>query len=379
MNDSSKIKIYSNVPNHTLLRLQCLNIYCWNINFTKDGIILNLNSKDINKIKKYYKIKILELNFSSRVKLFLKKNYINIFIFSLAFLLYIFFSNLIIDVKIISNNEEIRKIISDSLEKHHISHLSLKKDYEYLSKVKEDILTKYKDKIEWLEIEPHGLTYVVKVTEKIMRDDEESTPYCHIIAAKEGIITKITNSQGEVLKSENSHVNKGDIIISGIIKAGEEDKGYTCAQGKVYAEVWYTVSVSIPLYEEEKIYTGKTRYNLKYTNGNTDYTIFKSRLKYHDDQDYKLISLLSHDLSLVKEKEYIIKENKLSEEEALVKANLLISEKINLKLTEEEKILYKKVLKKNVNDSTIDIEAFVVAEEIIGEEITYTIPLERVE
>ena len=61
----------------------------------------------------------------------------------------------------------------------------------------------------------------------------------------------------------NDYVHKGDIIISGDIKKDEELLKKVCARGKVYAEVWYMVNVSIPITKEERIKTGKKRYNLK--------------------------------------------------------------------------------------------------------------------
>ena len=164
------------------------------------------------------------------------------------------------------------------------------------------------------------------------------------------------------------------MIISGAISFNGENKGYTCAIGNAYAEVWYTVSVEIPLYEEEKIYTGKTRYNLKYSKGNIDYPIFKSRLKKYETKDYKIISLLGNELYLTKEIEYQENRKNLSEEEALKKADLLIAEKINLKLQEKERILYKKVLKKSISGSKMIIEAFVATEEQIGMSTILEIP-----
>ena len=57
---------------------------------------------------------------------------------------------------------------------------------------------------------------------------------------------------------------------------------------------------------------------------------------------------------------------KLSEKDAYNKAIKLVEEKINIMLDEEEEILMKKVLKKEVNDSKIYLEVFIVTKEMIS-------------
>ena len=60
-------------------------------------------------------------------------------------------------------------------------------------------------------------------------------------------------------------------------------------------------------------------------------------------------------------------EKKVYEEaEALERALQLVDEKFQMRLKEEESILDKKVLKKSVNDSTMDIEVFVSVMENIS-------------
>ena len=49
-------------------------------------------------------------------------------------------------------------------------------------------------------------------------------------------------------------IEKGDIVIGGDIKVEEEIKKSVCALGNVYAEVWYTVNVSVPLNYEKVTY-----------------------------------------------------------------------------------------------------------------------------
>lgn len=369
-----KIKSYSS---NLIMKLASFNVNILRIKEEKGYYILEILQEDLTKIPKYYEYQIIKADVKTRVKNFLWLNKYNALIFLVFLLFFIFVTNLTMEVKVIHNDKDLRNLILEELENYHIKRFSFKKSYDYLTKVKNNILEKYKEKIEWLEIERVGLDYEVKVTERIIPLPKEDTGLCNIIAKKEGIITKIRNTKGEALVHDSSHVNKGDILISGTISFNEQDKGYTCAEGKVYAEVWYTVDVEIPMYEEEKVYTGKMRYNLKYSRGNIDYPIFRSRLDKYEVEDYKIISLFGNQFYLQKEIEYVIKRKNLNEEEALKKADSLIAEKVNLKLEENESILYKKVLKKSVSSSKMVIEAFVATEEQIGESSPFTIPKEN--
>ena len=64
-------------------------------------------------------------------------------------------------------------------------------------------------------------------------------------------------------------------------------------------------------------------------------------------------------IALEKQKEIIIIDEKLTEEEAFNKAILKVKEKINDQLGGKEKILDVKCLKKEIKDSTIIVELFI--------------------
>ena len=304
------IKIESNST--ILFKLASSGLNILNIKEEKNYYLIEVLKDDLSKIPKYLKYKLVKPDLISRLKTFISTNKINIALFLGGLIFFLFITNITMEVRIIHNDTALRNLIATELDKYHIKRFTFKKSFDYLANVKEKILEKYKDKIEWLEIERVGLDYEVKVTERIIPQPQSDPGYCHIIATKEGVITKITNSKGVALVHNNSHVNKNDILISGIISFNEQNKGYTCALGNVYAEVWYTVDIEIPMYEDEIIYTGKKRYNIKYSKGNIDYPIFKSRLKNYDTKDYKIISLLGHEFYLEEEIEYTTKRRSLN-------------------------------------------------------------------
>ena len=249
--------------------------------------------------------------------------------------------------------------------------MSLKKDYHKLQVIKNEIVNAFNDDIEWIEIESIGMTYNVKIELRKKEIQQKESGRCHIIAKKSGIVKEIEAEKGDVLTENNSYVNKGDILISGEIKYNEEVKGETCAKGYVYAERWYNVSISMPTKKIEKEYSGKIRYNMLLELDNKDYIIFKDRLQNYDSNKSLIISLLGKKLYLIKEFEYKNIEKQMSEEELDTMVENTIISKLELKLKDKEKILYKNILKKSINDSKIDIELFVTIKELISEQITY--------
>ena len=69
---------------------------------------------------------------------------------------------------------------------------------------------------------------------------------------------------------------------------------------------------------------------------------------------------------MLKEYESKIKEINLSQEEIKNYSKELINKKMNKLIKEEGKIIEQKVLKKNEFNSTIELEIFVVTEELIS-------------
>lgn len=211
------------------------------------------------------------------------------------------------------------------------------------------------------------MKYNIKIEPKIKKEPKNEPEYCNIIAKKDGTITRIISSKGTEIYETNDNVKKGSILISGEIKYNEELKGKTCATGKVYAKTWYTIQISLPLTYEEQIKQKKYRYNIQVRSNNKKYKLFKNRIKNYTEENTKIINLFGKEIYLQKEIEITKKEVNYTEEEINELIDNKIQEKINILLGTENKILERKVLKKEENDSKIDIVMFIVVEELISE------------
>lgn len=370
MNDLIWVKIETLKYYNLLLKLNNMGIEVFDIKKFNNYVLLKINFDDYSKIKKYlitYKSSIYSFTGKEKIKLFLKKY--KIFTIALIFSMLILFvaNNTIFKVDIKTNNENIKKLLYNELEKYNLTTMRLKKNHTKVEKIVSKILNDNKEKIKWLEIKYDGLIMIVNVTEIISEENVENYDNCNIIASKDAKIVSTNLYRGVQLKEINDYVNKGDIILSGSIIHNEEVKNTVCASGEIYGEVWYKVKVELPFKEIIKEYTGKNRYNISLKINDDSYKIFKERLSIFEEKYKNLYKLNDFEINLVKEKEYVEKTNKLTEEEAYNKALQKVEEKINLLLEDDELILLKKVLKKEVNDSKIYLEVFIVTKENIGE------------
>jgi len=370
MNDLIWVKIETLKYYNLLLKLNNMGIEVFDIKKFNNYVLLKIFYDDYQKIKKYlitYKSSIYSFTGKEKIRLFLKKY--KIFTIALIFSMLILFvaNNTIFKVDIKTNNENIKKLLYSELEKYNLTTMRLKKNHTKVEKIVSKILNDNKEKIKWLEIKYDGLIMIVNVTEVISEENVENYDNCNIIASKDAKIVSTNLYRGVQLKEINDYVNKGDIILSGSIIHNEEIKNTVCASGKIYGEVWYKVKVELPFKEIIKEYTGKNRYNISLKINDDSYKIFKERLSIFEEKYKNLYKLNDFEINLVKEKEYVEKMNKLTEEDAYNKALQKVEEKINLLLEDDELILLKKVLKKEVNDSKIYLEVFIVTKENIGE------------
>lgn len=350
-------------------KIELLNIKY--INYKEIEIKINKNDLEhINKIKTIYKIEITELLGINKLKYLIKKNIHLIISILISFIIIIFLSNVIFKVEVIHSSKELRELIINELEEKGIKEKSLVKNYNQIQNIKKEILEKYKDKIEWLEIERSGVKYIVRVEERIITEQNSENTPSNIVAKKDAIIKDIDAIKGEVVKNINDYVKKGDTIITGEIKLYEELKNNVSAKGNVYGEVWYQASIEYPMnYYEEKT-TGKNKKILSITLLNKKLELFsfhKFETKKIKEQTIYQNKLIPFKIAKEYQEETIIIDEQLSEEEAFNKAIQKVEEKINSNLKGKEKILNIKCLKKEIKDSTIILDLFISVLEDITE------------
>lgn len=352
-------------------KIELINIPILEIKYQNQNIYLKIEEKHLEKLKKYlvsYKFKKVSDLGIYQILNKIKDNHIFLIAIILGLILYFFLTNVIVKVNIVHQSKEIRDLLKEELKERGIKTLSLKKSYEKLDKIKKEILDAYPDKLDWLEFEIDGMVYNVRVEERIITDTKKEEKTCDIVAKKNGTVSNIKLYNGEVIVDLNDYVRQGDTLISGKVIYNENITRNICASGEVYANVWYTVDVSIPFKYYESTQTGKKKYNIMWEVNENKRRLLKKRFTNFDSNLHPILKIFDFSLYLESEYETIENEKYYSEEEALNMALNKAEENIKKKISDKDTIIDKKVLKKDVNNSTMEVEIFVIVNELISEE-----------
>lgn len=351
-----------------LKTLRQLHIRIYSISYQEKTMVIEVDEEGyekLQKIKTTYEIEVISYKGKARIFFYFRKYriFLSAILFGICLLLAL--SNLIWKVEVVHSKQEIRMLLTDALEEKGICPFRMKLSFQKKEKIKKEILETYKDKIEWLEIEEVGTKYVVRVEERKKNDKEEDTSPRHIIASKDAMILTIQAEAGEVVKKRFDYVKKGDVLISGIIHKNEEAKSKVKAVGAVYGEVWYTVSILLPVhyYEEKVIGTPKTRLALQALSKTFSLQKGTYRIKKTTPIFKSALFPLSLQIETVEEISQTVKHYDLENGEK--EGVHLALEKLKVRLPEKSEILTQKVLKKQKKGSKIYIEVFFKVKEEI--------------
>lgn len=131
--------------------------------------------------------------------------------------------------------------------------------------IQNQMMTKLDD-IAWIGINIKGSHVYIEVKERlgVKRELNKNEP-CNLIAANSGIIRLLEVKEGQTVVAVNTMVEKGDLLVSGILDSSKEGIRYVHSFGNIYADTIYKKSREYPIEFTEKIYTGnkKVRYSMK--------------------------------------------------------------------------------------------------------------------
>ena len=349
------------------------NICIYKLEKEYKKLIIIISENDFNKLKEIktsYKYYVIDSYGLVKVRYLFKKYYFFLMCFGGGILLILFLSHFIFSVEVLHSNSYIREVVYNNLRENGIYKYKFKVNYEEKEKIVDRILKKEVNDIEWLEIEEVGTKYIVRVLERKKNKEKEVCQARNIVAKKDAMILEIQGEVGEIVKKKYDYVKAGDIIISGIIHNKEDIVAKKCASGKVYGEVWYKVNLEVPKeYKEERV-TGREKRQLEINFLGKRYAFFNGFKTYKR----KSISLLSSNILPVS-----IDFTKYLETDVLrYSYNLsniddmaldMASSKLKNKLSKDDVILSKKVLKKQEKNSKIIVEVFIKVKEDITDSL----------
>ncbi|MDY4858507.1 MAG: sporulation protein YqfD [Bacilli bacterium] len=371
---SIKIKVTGRNINNFLKRLINNNINIEKvIPISHKEIDLIINYQDLDKVlklKTIYNIKIVRYYGKLRIIKRIKKD---IFILSsllISLLLIYTLSNIIFKVEVIHSNKNIIKLVTKELEDNGIKKYKFVKKYQEIEKIKNKILEENKNTLEWLEIIREGTKYTIRVEERIINNKPKDNKIYNIVASKNAVIKNIYAESGEKVRSINTYVKKGDIIISSDITLPNNEKISKTASGKVQGEVWYSINIEYPYQYHEIKYTGNKKKVLVLN-------LLNKRISFFDFHKYKTFNrnikyIFNNNItpiSLIYEDEYetnIINEvydYNTAREKAITKAK----EKILEKYPNIKDITNIKIIKEEDKKNKISLNLFVTCLEDITE------------
>jgi len=344
--------------------LHKMHIEFLNIEFEKNSVIIKVSESDYKKIidiKTIYEINIVKVYGVASLKRFIKKYFIFLIMLGLGFIFFIGLTNVIFDIEVVHNDKELRELILEELESEGIKKYNLVVAYDKKEKIKENILKKYKDKIDWLEIERQGTKYVIKVEERKQNTEIIDNKPRNVIAKKNGLIKKIISSTGEIMVKKDQYVKQGDILIGGTIHNKEEEVAKVRAKGTVYAETWYNVTVELPYHYHEETKTGNKQKILDIRWFNKSFHLFDFD-KYKNSTENEIFklknNLLPISISIIENEEVNVTDKIYTKDNAITEASEVAKKRLKDKLGENIEILYEKNLKIMEEDSKIIVVMF---------------------
>lgn len=371
---SIKIKVTGRNINNFLKRLINNNINIEKvIPISHKEIDLIINYQDLDKVlklKTIYNIKIVRYYGKLRIIKRIKKD---IFILSsllISLLLIYTLSNVIFKVEVIHSNKNIIKLVTKELEDNGIKKYKFAKSYQDVEKIKKKILEENKDTLEWLEIIREGTKYTIRVEERIINNKPKDNKIYNIVASKNAVIKNIYAESGEKVRSINTYVKKGDIIISSDITLPNNEKISKTASGKVQGEVWYSINIEYPYQYHEIKYTGNKKKVLVLNLLNKrisffdfhKYKTFNRNIKYIFNNNITPISLIYEDeyeTNIINE----IYDYNTAREKAITKAKKKLLEKYS----NIEEVTNVKIINEEDKETKISLSLFVTCLEDITE------------
>ena len=125
--------------------------------------------------------------------------------------------------------------------------------------VQNKMMTKFDD-IAWIGVNIKGSRAYIEIRERLDTKRRIGTDIpCNLIASRDGIIRLLEVRAGQTAVKTGELVEKGDLLVSGILDSTKEGIRYAHSFGEVYADTSYELSRVYPLKYTEKIYTGETR------------------------------------------------------------------------------------------------------------------------
>lgn len=374
-----KIKIEGFYLERFVNLVRSSNIEFWNIKqIDQITITANLKIKDYKKIKKIAnktkcKVEIIKKEgYYFTVHRYRKRKML-VYSFFLAFVLVVYTSSLVWNIKIEGNSLNTKKDINNILVKNNIEKFRFKKKID-IKKATNMLRVNLKN-VSYATIEIRGTTVYVKLIEDKMEEVKikENIP-TNIIAKKTCIVTKVIAENGTRVVNQDMQIEKNQIAILGVIESKFKESKLVKAKGILRGNVKYVGQKKINLNSNYIIYTGKKYYFPSFYINNKEIILnyLRNSQKYDITKEDKILPFLNIKYNIYKAKK--IKNQNINID--LLKAkNILagrIDAEIKAKMKNDEKLV-NKVINYSVNKNQVIANYEYILNENVAKEVNLEI------
>lgn len=215
------------------------------------------------------------------------------------------------------------------------------------------------DNIAWIGIKYIGnLAEITIVEGTITPKPVDISKPCHIVASKEGYVDRIIAKEGKINLNVGSYVNKGDILINGIVPIQSTAYGtiesaiterYVHADGEVFAKVPYRLTYYQNRYDLIRTPTGKSIYGIRIGIGNFGFDSARwlnrfESANYIEREVIDTVRPIPIAFSLVKIEEVTLSRKERTEDQIKKASETLVRNSIKEKIPENAQILNKDLM-----------------------------------
>ena len=332
------------------------NILLWHVKREKDSILwANISIADFKRIKHMTKVTSCKVKIEKKKGLpFLFHRYHKRKIFAGLLLVVIFLlilsSNYVWNIEINGNQAISQEDLMENLKKEGLTIGVNKKDVHTKEIIR--AIRMERNDIAWMSIDLKGTNVIVKIVETKEKPElVDSNDYCNIVADHDGMISKISVSNGTAKVKPGDIVKEGDILVEGMVTWKYTDPIYVHAAADIEMKTWYSVKEKFPFYQQVEEKTGKTekKYAIKIKDFQINlYKVLSKFENYDTINENKKLSLF-HNFYLpieIMEQENLEKiyyEVKYTKEELKNKSIHTLEAKIKEQIPENAKVLSKYV------------------------------------
>ena len=387
------IKIWNYLKGYVIIRIEGLtlerllnlaaanDIYLWDINRNNHTVIeMKATTTGFKALKKLVKkvgcrAEIVEKRGIPFILTKLKKRKMLAFGFIVFCGVIIFLTSFIWKIEIIGNEQTPESEIIKVLKEHNITNAKLKYNIQE-DKIKEVLIGNF-DYFSFINAEIKGTKLTIEVREQDLPPEQVDKNYpCNIVAKKKGVIVKVIAKNGKNVVRKGQVVNKGEVLISGIIeKENIEDTFLVHAEGEVLALTRYSSTIEESIVKKVKEETGRVYKQKGLKIKDKGIQFIKGKVPYKDFieviDEKKIINLdkINIDIPIrivnYEYREIKIKESKQNIDFLKKSTQIKAIEEINRQLPENIEIISKDV-KHNIEDGILKTQVIIETMEDIG-------------